>query len=318
MGSSNKNLISVSKIREERYNYPRKLVQEIVEPIGARKKPSESVLQQFVKKTSNFDPNIVLSIFYHLLGDSQTEWLSKYRAMVCLENLMTRNQVYRETMNGVKEEYIQRISNVCEGFSFAQKSHGKLIEKMKVVLLGLIQQEGKPEGSQKTGFDFVKMNEMISQMDSKKRIKKKQGDDFLSQMNFVKSKAKKGKIQNQSLDILDMNINPTQPISSSLNPTIMDDNLYNNKPSSSTKVSNTNQADDLMLDFTNPLTDSSSNQKTQADSSNGIDLLDLDFTIQNSNTNLNLNNHSGNLNNFKNVDNKQNNDTSKYDEFDFL
>lgn len=58
-------------------SYERKLVQEIIKPGGATKKPQDSVLLNFVDSCSNLDQTVILSILYYVLLESQMEWISK-------------------------------------------------------------------------------------------------------------------------------------------------------------------------------------------------------------------------------------------------
>lgn len=184
-------LIGQQEIRNERYAYPRKIVNSIVEPIGARKRPSEGVLQNFIRQTANFDPRIVLSILFHILGEEPTVWLSKFRALVATEALLSRNPDYSQAMEHLKGEFLERVEGVCEGFAFSQKSHQQLVLKIKKSV-GQLVRGSEAELKQTGGFDFGKMNEMMNKIEKDKTSK---NGNFLEQMNSIKKKAKNKKSQ---------------------------------------------------------------------------------------------------------------------------
>ena len=54
-------------------SYERKLVQEIIKPGGATKRPQETVLNNFVHSAQNLDAVVVCSILYHVLQEAQPE-----------------------------------------------------------------------------------------------------------------------------------------------------------------------------------------------------------------------------------------------------
>ena len=190
-------------MKEEKYSYPRKIVNSIVEPIGARKRPSEAVIQKFIQQTANFDPKIVLSILYHILGEEPTVWLTKYRALIVLEALLSRNPDFSEKIKIFNNEYVTRVDSVCEGFEFTQKSHQALVKKVKVSVQKML--TGDEEDNKKNkGFDFNKMSEMMNKMEKEKVSK---NGNFLAKMNKIKKKTKKNK-QNgvDQNDLLGMDI----------------------------------------------------------------------------------------------------------------
>lgn len=205
---SKEGLFSLSDLKHEKYGYPKKMVQEIVEPIGARKKPSDAILQKFLKQTSNFDPRIVLSVLYHLLEDPEVEWLSKYRSLLALERLMVKNPDYSQAARKLGSQYQPMLQTVFEGYQFEQKSHERLVKKANEAVLKLF--EGSDTQTDETankGFDFNKMNEMMKQVG-----KKKKNPGFLSAMSKVKQKSKKnnssstGQKLNDQMDLLDLNV----------------------------------------------------------------------------------------------------------------
>lgn len=57
--------------------YERRLVQEIIKPGGATKKPQDSVLANFSASAANLDVTLILSILYYVLNEAQMEWISK-------------------------------------------------------------------------------------------------------------------------------------------------------------------------------------------------------------------------------------------------
>ena len=57
--------------------YERRLVQEIIKPGGATKKPQESVLNNFTSTAANMDATVILSILYYVLNEVNMEWISK-------------------------------------------------------------------------------------------------------------------------------------------------------------------------------------------------------------------------------------------------
>lgn len=269
-------LISLPELRNERYAYPRKIVNSIVEPIGARKRPSEGVLQSFIRQTANFDPRIVLSILFHILGESPTVWLSKYRALVATEALLSRNNDYSQAMENFRSEFVERVEMVCEGFEFSQKSHQQLVVKVKQSVAQLVRGTGEERGKT-SGFDFGKMNEMMSKMDKDKSGK---NGNFLEQMNSIKKKAKGKKAQKITQkdpnDLLMMDIGQ-ESIGGQLQPQ-SEDLLGTN---ANTSQPNPQNDDLLILDFTssnnNQQTKPKTKEPTNAQSSNNgdLDLFDL-------------------------------------------
>lgn len=57
--------------------YERRLVQEIIKPGGATKKPQESVLNNFTNTAANMDATVIFSILYYVLNEANMEWISK-------------------------------------------------------------------------------------------------------------------------------------------------------------------------------------------------------------------------------------------------
>lgn len=186
-------LIDAVDLKGEKYAYPRKIVNAIVEPIGARKKPSESVLQNFIKQTANFDPRIILSILYHNLVETNTVWLSKYRGLIALEALMIRNEDYKKGMKPYESLFVKEINKVGEGLEFTQRSHEQLLKKSKQAVLKLIEGDEVKTGG--NGFDFGKMNEMMSKMEKEKSNK---NGNFLDKMNMIRKKKGKKELQSEN------------------------------------------------------------------------------------------------------------------------
>ncbi len=58
-------------------SYERKLVQEMVKPVGATKKPQDSMLNNFTANCANLEPIVLFSIIYYVIRDESTEWISK-------------------------------------------------------------------------------------------------------------------------------------------------------------------------------------------------------------------------------------------------
>jgi len=58
-------------------SYERKLVQELVKPVGATKKPQDSMLNNFTANCANLEPIVLFSIIYYVIRDENTEWISK-------------------------------------------------------------------------------------------------------------------------------------------------------------------------------------------------------------------------------------------------
>ena len=59
-------------------NFERKLIQEMIQPGGATKKPQEGLLKTFAKNCENLEPSTIFSIMYYVLGDKSISWISKY------------------------------------------------------------------------------------------------------------------------------------------------------------------------------------------------------------------------------------------------
>ena len=57
--------------------YERKLINEMIKPGGATKKPQEVLLSNFTNSISSLDVTVILSIFYYVLRESKKEWISK-------------------------------------------------------------------------------------------------------------------------------------------------------------------------------------------------------------------------------------------------
>jgi hypothetical protein len=294
-------LIPSVQLSEEKYKYPKKIVQDIVEPIGARKKPSDAVLQNFIKQTSNFDPRIILSILFHLLKDPLTVWLSKYRGLVALEVLLKRNNDYLNKAKELGEIFKNGVFDTCSNEEFTQKSHEQLIVKMKTSVVGLLSVDNAEEdlGSKKT-FDFNKMNQMIQHSS---KPKKQTNAGFMQQMNDIKKKNKKNKNENENkqlqneFDLLDLSVPQTNQAESSNN---------NNTQS------NTN---DMFseLDFVNPgsvANNTAMNTVNNTNNTQANNLLDLDFG-DSSNTNNTMSSSQNNTSNSQPS-------AVNYDDLDFL
>ena len=58
-------------------NFERKFVNDLVQPVGATKKPQNSLLNQFVQKAGNFEEHIIVSILWHVLTSESLSWVSK-------------------------------------------------------------------------------------------------------------------------------------------------------------------------------------------------------------------------------------------------
>lgn len=65
-------------------NFERKLIQEMVQPGGATKKPQESMLKNFAKNCENLEPNTIFSIMYYVLSDKKISWISKYVSLLAM------------------------------------------------------------------------------------------------------------------------------------------------------------------------------------------------------------------------------------------
>ena len=57
--------------------FERKLIQDIIKPGGATKKPQETVLNNFTEATANLDVALVFSVFYYVLKEQGMEPISK-------------------------------------------------------------------------------------------------------------------------------------------------------------------------------------------------------------------------------------------------
>ena len=267
-------IIPIAELKEEKYSYPRKIVNSIVEPIGARKRPSEGVIQKFIKQTANFDPRIVLSILFHILGEEPTVWLSKYRGLIVLEALLSRNPDFSEKMKLFNIEFLTRVESVCEGFEFSQRSHEALVKKVKLSVKKMISGD-EGENKKNTGFDFNKMSEMMSKMEKEKVSK---NGNFLAKMDKIKKKTKQKK-QNPSPeenDLLGMDI-----LGGSNGNNI--DFMQKTKPNPQPPV----ESDDLFgLDFGGDENSNGfsrpTNNETKAKENNGnLDLFGLNLTSSN-------------------------------------
>ena len=148
-----------------------------------------------------------------VLGEESTVWLSKYRSLIVLEALLSRNTDYSVKMKSFEKEFSERVRGVCNGYSFSQKSHSELVRKVKESVIKLIEGDQEDNSANK-GFDFGKMNEMMSKMEKEKTSK---NGNFMEKMNMIKKKSKKNKTDVQPSDdmddLLDLNIggNTTKP-----------------------------------------------------------------------------------------------------------
>lgn len=62
-------LMKLSKIISKLISsFERKLVHEIIQPVGATKRPQESLLNNFIEKAKNFEEHVIYSIFFYVLN----------------------------------------------------------------------------------------------------------------------------------------------------------------------------------------------------------------------------------------------------------
>ena len=298
-------IIPSIKLNEEKYKYPKKIVQEIVEPIGARKKPSETVLQNFIKQTSNFDPKIVLSIIYHLLKDPTIVWLSKYRGLIALETLLKKNKVYLEKAKEFGEMFKNGVYDTCSSESFSQKSHEQLIVKTKTNVVNLLNENNNDNETKKT-FDFDKMNQMIQNSSKPKRTN---NTNFMEEMSNIKIKSKQNKTNanndninnlNNDFDLLDLGVDNSQSqVSNNNQNTNLNDFDFDISSNNNTNINYTNN----------------NNNQTKQNENN---LFDLDFgNMANNEVDVNTSNaDNNNHTNASSTNNQQSN--NNYDDLDFL
>lgn len=320
-------LLSLQDLKQEKYGYPKKMVQEIVEPIGARKKPSDAVMQKFVRQTSNFNPTIVLSVLYHLLEDPEVEWLSKYRSLLALERLIIKNPDYAEAAKKFGNKFQPMLENVCQDYEFEQKSHERLINKAKAAVLKLFEgSTNETDSNGNKGFDFNKMSEMVKNVG-----KKNKNPGFLSKMNKVKKESKK-KTQNNEpqnlndeFDLLDLNVtSQNNPVAeSSGNGDLLDlggfseGNLIQNNSKPTNNQSNTGFDLDLLGGGNGfQQNNKADNQNQNVMNSEGRDLFDLDFGMGGGNQ-MGLNKKPEAQSNAPKQPKKETH-TPNYDDLDFL
>ena len=327
-------LLSLQDLKQEKYGYPKKMVQEIVEPIGARKKPSDAVMQKFVKQTSNFDPKIVLSVLYHLLEDPEVEWLSKYRSLLALERLIIKNPDYAEAAKKFGNKFQPMLENVCQDYEFEQKSHERLINKAKAAVLKLFESSGDDaEENGNKGFDFNKMSEMVKNVG-----KKNKNPGFLSKMNKVKQESKKKTVNtgsqnlNNEFDLLDLNVTSGNApvVESGGNGDLLDLGGFGggnmNQNNSNPSGGQPNGGFDLDLlgggnavqQNTNPITNQQQNNQPPKMNTGGGDLFDLDFGMGGGNQmNMNMNTQVDSAPKVVQPPKKETH-TPNYDDMDFL
>lgn len=57
--------------------YERKLVMDIIKPVGATKRPPDYLITNLIANCTNSEPNVIVSLLTFVLKDSEVEWISK-------------------------------------------------------------------------------------------------------------------------------------------------------------------------------------------------------------------------------------------------
>ena len=185
-------LLSFSSIKSEEYNFEKKLVNEIIQPVGATKKPQETLLVRFSEKSASFEPYIILSIIYYVLSDSDYNWISKLRALYCIDFLLKQKKYFDfmkkkiEIVNVVEEEEFKEV----------KKSAWKNIKKLKKKILGKL--EGNFCDGKMKGFDMKKLED-IKESSNKNFFAKMENLKKKENLNFLENSGKK----KNDMDLLD-------------------------------------------------------------------------------------------------------------------
>lgn len=85
-------------------SFERKLVQEIVQPYGATKRPPDSVLGTFQDKCKNLESSTIIGMLFHILQNDDAPWVSQLRALYAIESLI-KIEDYFKIMNYNKEQF---------------------------------------------------------------------------------------------------------------------------------------------------------------------------------------------------------------------
>lgn len=168
-------LLSFTQITSKSYNFERKLVNEIISPVGATKKPQESLLSKFAQKSSSFEPYIIYSIIFHVLKNEDANWISKLRCLYCIDYLLKQKKYFEflkkkmEILDCVDLESFKEVSK--NSFSNMRKMMQRIRKKL----------DKNFEDCKAKGFDMSKLE----------GIKKSTNQNFFENMEKLKKKDKK-------------------------------------------------------------------------------------------------------------------------------
>lgn len=165
--------------------------------MGVTKKPQDDLLKNFSEKAKNFAENVVYSILYHILKQPQIHWISKLRALYCIDALLKNKKyfTYFSKNRGIFEDFgMEKLRGENpSGF----KNLEKLLQEIKTKLNG----EFETQHVKGDNFDL----NMLEQM------KEKTNQQFFNQMEGL-SKEEKQKPKEQKKDnLLDLFVDQTPP-----------------------------------------------------------------------------------------------------------
>jgi hypothetical protein len=165
-------LLSFQEITCEDYNFERKLIKDIIQPVGATKKPQDSLLKEFGEKAANFEPNIIYSIVFHILKDNQMNWISKLRCLYCVDFLLKQNKYFvflknnKDIIDSIDVEEFNKISK--SAFNNMNKLINKINKNLKK--------------------DFKTENEELFDLKKLENIKEQSNKNFFEKMENLKKK----------------------------------------------------------------------------------------------------------------------------------
>ena len=176
-------------------------MQELVKPVGATKKPQDSLLNNFTANCANLEPVVICSIIYYVLRDESVEWISKLRGMYCLETLLKHKRFF-EYMKASKSEL---FALTFDEVAVASKSGLESISKLRSGMLERL--AGGYEQGEKQGATFD-----ISKLES---LKEQGNKNFFAKMQNIKQ-GKTGPAESkqktkQEPEFFEMEFTPDQP-----------------------------------------------------------------------------------------------------------
>lgn len=87
-------IIDSESLQDESYNYHKQIIVEVIQPAGVLQKPSEAVLDTFVRKSENLDVNAISSCLYSAISEISVPWKSRLRAAYAIERIIKNRERY--------------------------------------------------------------------------------------------------------------------------------------------------------------------------------------------------------------------------------